>query len=58
MRGEARTSLVALDDERAGSGEVGNARAVISLAEGNPAWTLAAVQDVLGGTVAARCRVL
>jgi LuxR family transcriptional regulator, maltose regulon positive regulatory protein len=48
--GEARACLAALDDERAGSGEVGNARAVISLAEGNPAAALAAVADVLDGT--------
>jgi len=48
--GEARASLAALDDERVGSGEVGNARAVISLTEGDPAAALAAVQDVLDGT--------
>jgi LuxR family transcriptional regulator, maltose regulon positive regulatory protein len=48
--GEARASLAALDDERAGSGEVGNAGAVISLAEGDLAAALAAVQDVLDGT--------
>jgi LuxR family maltose regulon positive regulatory protein len=48
--GEARASLVALDDERAGSGEIGNARAAICLAEGNPAAALAAAQDVLDGT--------
>ena len=50
LPGEARAYLAALDDERAGSGEVGNARAVISLAEGNPAAALAAVADVLDGT--------
>ncbi len=50
LSGEARAFLAALDDERANSGEVGNARAVISLAEGNPAAALAAVQDVLDGT--------
>ncbi|MCW2540615.1 MAG: LuxR family transcriptional regulator [Frankiales bacterium] len=48
--GEARASLVALDDERASSGEIGVARAVICLAEGNPATALAAVQNVLDGT--------
>ncbi len=48
--GDARACLAALDDERAGSGEVGNARAVICLTEGNPAAALAAVQDVLDGT--------
>jgi LuxR family maltose regulon positive regulatory protein len=46
---EARASLAALDDDLAGSGEIGNARAAISLAEGNPAAALAAVQDVLDG---------
>jgi LuxR family maltose regulon positive regulatory protein len=50
LPGEARAYLAALDDERAGSGEVGNARAVISLAEGNPAAALAAVADALDGT--------
>jgi LuxR family transcriptional regulator, maltose regulon positive regulatory protein len=50
MTGEARARIVALDDKRANSGEVGNARAVISMAEGNPAAALAAVQDVLDGT--------
>jgi LuxR family transcriptional regulator, maltose regulon positive regulatory protein len=48
--GEARACLAALDDERASSGEVGNARAVICLTEGDPAAALAAVQDVLDGT--------
>ena len=47
---EARASLAALDDERAHSGEIGNARAVISLAEGDPAAALAAVAGVLDGT--------
>jgi len=50
LPGEASASLTALDDERALSGEIGNARAVICLAEGNPAGALAAVQDVLDGT--------
>ena len=48
--GEARAALAALDDERASSGEIGNARAVICLAEGDPAGALAAVTDVLDGT--------
>jgi len=48
--GEARAVLAALDDERAGSGEIGNARAVICLAEGDPAEALGAVRDVLDGT--------
>jgi LuxR family maltose regulon positive regulatory protein len=47
---EARASLAALDDKRVDSGEIRNARAVICLAEGNPAAALAAVQDVLTGT--------
>jgi LuxR family maltose regulon positive regulatory protein len=49
LPGEARASLAALDDERASSGELGNARAVICLAEGDPAAALVAVQDVLDG---------
>jgi LuxR family transcriptional regulator, maltose regulon positive regulatory protein len=50
MPSEARACLGALDDERASSGEIVNARAVISLAEGNPAAALAAVRGVLDGT--------
>ena len=50
LLGEARALLAALDDERASSGEVANARAVLCLAEGNPAAALAAVQGVLDGT--------
>jgi len=50
LPGEARACLAALDDERASSGEIGNARAVICLAEGNPSAALAAAQDVLDGT--------
>jgi LuxR family maltose regulon positive regulatory protein len=46
---EAQASLAALDAELAGSAEIGNARAAICLAEGNPAAALAAVQDVLNG---------
>jgi LuxR family transcriptional regulator, maltose regulon positive regulatory protein len=46
---EARASLAALDAELAGSAEIGNARAAICLAEGNPAAALAVVQDVLNG---------
>ena len=48
--GEARAMLAAVDDERAGSGEIRNARAVICLAEGDPAGALGAVRDVLDGT--------
>src|SRR6266853_5154393 len=50
MTGEARALLAALDDERARSGEIRNALAVICLAEGDPAAALAAVADVLDGT--------
>jgi len=49
MSGEARATLSALDDERAGSGEIANARAVICLADDDPAAALAAVQAVLDG---------
>jgi len=51
MTGKARAFLAALDDERASSGEFRNARAVICLAEGDPTAALAAVADVLAGTV-------
>jgi len=47
---EARASLAALADEQASSGEIHNARAVMCLAEGDPAGALGAVQDVLDGT--------
>jgi LuxR family maltose regulon positive regulatory protein len=50
LPGEARAGLAALDDERAGSGEIRNARAVICLAEGDPAGALGALRDVLDGT--------
>jgi LuxR family maltose regulon positive regulatory protein len=50
---EARASLTVLDAGLAGSGEIGNARAVICLAEGNPAAALAEVHDVLNGTAPA-----
>jgi LuxR family maltose regulon positive regulatory protein len=50
MTGEARAALAALADERAGSGEVRNARAVICLADGDPAGALGAVRGVLDGT--------
>jgi LuxR family maltose regulon positive regulatory protein len=48
--GEARAALAAVDDERAGSGEIRNACAVICLAEGDPAGALGALQHVLDGT--------
>jgi LuxR family maltose regulon positive regulatory protein len=50
LAGEARAALAALDEQRAGAGEIGNARAVICLAEGDPAAALAALRDVLDGT--------
>jgi LuxR family maltose regulon positive regulatory protein len=48
--GEARAELAALDDERSRSGETRNARAVICLADGDPAGALRAVREVLNGT--------
>jgi LuxR family transcriptional regulator, maltose regulon positive regulatory protein len=48
--GEARAALAAVDDERAGSGEIRDARAVICLAEGDPAGALGVLADVLDGT--------
>ena len=50
LTGQARARLAALDDERAGSGEVRNARASICLAEGDPSAALGASRDVLDGT--------
>ena len=50
LPGEARATIAALDDERASSGEIRNARAVICLAEGDPAGALGALHDVLDGT--------
>ena len=50
---EARASLAALDAELAGSGEIANARAVICLADGDPAGALGAVRNVLNGAVPA-----
>jgi LuxR family maltose regulon positive regulatory protein len=50
MPGEAHALLAALTDERANSGEIGNARAVICLAEGDPAGALGALAEVLDGT--------
>jgi LuxR family maltose regulon positive regulatory protein len=51
--GEARAYLATLDDEPASSGEIGNARAVILLAEGDPAAALGAARDVVDGTAPA-----
>jgi LuxR family transcriptional regulator, maltose regulon positive regulatory protein len=50
MPGEAHASLAAFANERADSGEIHNARAVICLAEGDPAGALGAVREVLDGT--------
>ena len=50
MPGEARAAIAALADERAGSGEIHNARAAICLAEYDPAGALGALRDVLDGT--------
>jgi LuxR family maltose regulon positive regulatory protein len=49
MPAEARAALAALGNERASSGEIRNACAVICLAEGDPAGALGAVQHVLDG---------
>ena len=46
----ARAALAALDDARASSGEIRNARAVICLADGDPAAALRAVREVPDGT--------
>jgi LuxR family maltose regulon positive regulatory protein len=48
--GEARARLAALDDERANSGEIRNAAAVISLADGDPAAALGVLRPELDGT--------
>jgi LuxR family transcriptional regulator, maltose regulon positive regulatory protein len=48
--GEARAFLETLDHEQAKSGEIGNARAAIALAEGDPAGALSALREVLDGT--------
>jgi LuxR family transcriptional regulator, maltose regulon positive regulatory protein len=50
MVSEARATLAGLADERANSGEIRNACAVICLAEGNPAGALGALAGVLDGT--------
>ena len=50
MTGEARAALAALDEERASSGEIRNALAVICLADGDPAGALGVLHDVLDGT--------
>jgi LuxR family maltose regulon positive regulatory protein len=55
MRAEARATIAALADDRAGSGEIRNACAVICLAEGEPAGALGAVRPVLDGTAPVTC---
>jgi LuxR family maltose regulon positive regulatory protein len=50
LTGQARAFIAGLDDEQASSAEIGNARAVICLADGNPVAALAAVAAVLDGT--------
>jgi LuxR family transcriptional regulator, maltose regulon positive regulatory protein len=50
MLAQATSSLTALTDDRASSGEVCNARAVIGLAEDRPADALGALQAVFDGT--------
>ncbi len=50
MPGEALAALAALDEERASSGEIRNARAVICLEQRDPAGALRAVREVLDGT--------
>ena len=49
MLDEARASLAGLPGERARSGEICNASAVLRLAEGNPAAALTALRPVLEG---------
>ena len=51
--GEARARIAALDDEQASSAEISNARAVICLAEGDPAGALRQVQHVVDGAAPA-----
>ena len=50
MPSQARASLEALTDEQANAGEIRNARAVICLAEGDPAAALDALAKVLDGS--------
>ena len=51
MAGQARAALAALDDRRAGVGEIRNAAAVILLAERDPAAARGELRVVLGGEV-------
>jgi LuxR family maltose regulon positive regulatory protein len=50
LAGEARAALAALAEEKARSGEICNAQAVICLADGDPAGALRAARRVLDGT--------
>jgi LuxR family transcriptional regulator, maltose regulon positive regulatory protein len=50
MPGEALAMIAALGDARVSAGEIRNARAVICLAERDPAGALDAVREVLDGT--------
>jgi LuxR family maltose regulon positive regulatory protein len=50
LPGQARAAIAALAEQRAGSGEIRNALAVICLADGDPAGALGAVREVLDGT--------
>jgi LuxR family transcriptional regulator, maltose regulon positive regulatory protein len=54
LTGEARAGLAALADDEAGAGEIRNARAVICLADGDPAGALGAVREVLAGAAPVR----
>jgi LuxR family maltose regulon positive regulatory protein len=47
---EAGAAIAALDDERANSGEIRNARAAVCLADGDPAGALGAVQAIFDGS--------
>ncbi len=49
LTGEARAELVALAHDEAAAGEIRNARAVICLADGDPAGALAEVREVADG---------
>jgi LuxR family transcriptional regulator, maltose regulon positive regulatory protein len=50
LTGEARAGLAALPGDQAGAAEIRNARAVICLADGDPAGALGALREVLDGT--------
>jgi LuxR family maltose regulon positive regulatory protein len=50
LAGEARAGLATVTDDQADAGEIRNARAVICLADGDPAGALGALREVLDGT--------